>query len=279
MIFLLIMVPYKIEAGFVEIVNRNKNLFSDGVKVYSENLYIEAKNGVETSTYLELLDSVYVKYKKIKFNADRLFYYTPYKKLTASGNIKIWKKDTIRGDSLIFDRETETGTIISNLIYISDSIIIYGNSGTFRGDTIRIKGRPRFDSPGMVVDADSLIYLAEDSTFFFRSDVKFEGSEVKGRGGELQHFTNKNQSILFDSPYIFQERDSITGDRIEIDHECKTLRAINGIAINYTEEGRNKIVGETISVYYNEKSIDSVVVLQNARGRFLKYETGIKEPR
>lgn len=279
MIFLLIMTPYRIEAGFVEIINRNKTLFRNGVKVYSEDLYIEALRGSETSNYLELLDSVYVKSKETQIIANRLYYYTPYKKLFAKGDIKIWRKDTIKGDSLVYDRESDTGEMFGNLIYISDSIIIRGNSANFSRDIVRVKGRPRFNSPGMIILSDSIIYFTEDSTFLFLSNVQFEGSEIKGSSEILEHSTNKKHSTLFDSPYIFQELDSITGIRIDIDHRDKTLSALDGIAINYTEEGRNKVEGDTVKVYYNEKSIDSVVVLQGAQGRFIKDETGIEESR
>ena len=279
MIFFLIIVPYRIEAGYVEIVNRNKTIFRNGVKVYSEDLYIEALSGSETSSYLELLDSVYVKSNETQFNADILYYHTPYKKLFANGNIKIWRKDTIKGDSLIFDRENETVEMFGNLIYISDTIIVRGNSGNFTKDIIRVKGKSRFNSPRITILSDSIIYFTKDSTFLFLSNVQFEGSEIKGSSEILEHFINKKQSSLFDSPYIFQERDSITGIRIYIDHESKTLKSIEGVAINYTEEGRNKVIGDTVIVYYNENQIDSVIVLQNANGRFVKDETGIKESR
>lgn len=279
MILLLIMVPYRIEAGFVEIINRNKNLFKSGVTVYSENLYIEAKNGIETSTYLELFDSVYIKYKEINFTAERCFYYTPNEKLFARGDIKIWKNDTIKGDSLIFDRNKEIGTIIGNFIFISDSNTIKGRSGVFHKDTVKVGGSPRFISPRMIIDSDSIIYITEDSTFTFLSNVHFDGIDVNGSGGRLKHFVNKKYSMLSDSPYIFQERDSITGDVIEIDHKNKILNAYSGIAINYAEEGRNIVEGNTVKVYYNENSIDSVVVFQDAWGKFSKYETGIQESR
>jgi len=279
MILMLLMVPYEIEAGSVEIVNRNKNIFTDGVKVYSESLYIEADRGVETSTSLELFDNVYVISKKIHFKANRLLYHTPYKKLYAGGDIKIWRQDTLKGDSLIFEREKETGMMFRNLLYISDSITVKGNSGFFHKDTVIVKGKPRFNSPEMTVDSDSIIYYASDSTFIFLGSVFFEGSEVRGSGGKLEHSAQKKHSILSSSPYIFQKRDSITGERIDIYHNSKILNVFKGMTINYTEEGRNKVLGDTVKVYYNEKSIDSVLVLQNAWGEFVKSETGIKESR
>jgi lipopolysaccharide export system protein LptA len=276
MILLLIFIPYRIEAGYVEIINKNKTMFSDGVKVYSENLYIEALSGSESSDSLELYDNVYLKSKDTELKADKIIYYTPTKKLYAKGNIRIWKKDTIKGDSLIYYRDREYGEMFDNVKYISDSITVVGEFGSFTEDTIRIKGRPIFNSPKIKVISDSITYSIEDSCFLFQSNVQFEGSEIEGNGQLLEHYINKKHSILFDSPYIFQKQDSITGIKIEIDHQLKTLNALKGTAINYNEEGRNKVNGDTLIVYYNEESIDSVIVLKNSYGRFIKNETGIE---
>jgi hypothetical protein len=35
-------------------------------------------------------------------------------------------------------------------------------------------------------------------------------------------------------------------------------------------------MGDTLIVYYNEESIDSVIVLKNSYGRFIKNETKIE---
>jgi lipopolysaccharide export system protein LptA len=276
MILLLIFVPYRIEAGYVEILNKSKTIFSDGVKVYSEDLYIEALSGSETSDFLELFDNVYLKSKDTELTADKIIYYTPSKKLYAKGNIRIWKKDTIKGDSLIYYRDKEYGEMIGYITYISDSITVVGESGNFTEDTIRIKGRPVFNSPKIKVLSDSITYFMEDSCFLFHSNVQFEGSEIEGNGQLLKHYINKKHSILLDSPYIFQKQDSITGIKIEIDHQLKTLNALKGTAINYNKEGRNEVMGDTLIVYYNEESIDSVIVLKNSYGRFIKNETKIE---
>ena len=276
MILLLIFIPYRIEAGHVEILNRSKNIFSDGVKVYSEDLYIEALNGSESSDSLELFDNVYLKSKDTELKANKIIYHTPSKKLFARGDIRIWKKDTIKGDSLIYYRDKEYGEMIGYVKYISDSITVVGKSGNFTEDTIRIKGRPVFDSPKIKIISDSITYSIKDSCFLFLSNVQFEGSEIEGNAQLLEHYINKKHSILLNSPYIFQKQDSITGIKIEIDHHLNILNALKGTAINYNEDGRNKVMGDTLIVFYNENSIDSVIVFKNSCGRFIKNETGIE---
>ena len=278
MILLLLMVPYQIEAGYLEVINRNENIFRDGVKVYSEDLYIEGNNGIETSTYLKIEDSVYVKAKEIQVKADRIYYYPLYKKLYAGGNIIIWRNDTLKGDSLIYNRDTRSGRVLGNLRYIADSITVTGNNGFFNRDTIIVEGRPRFSSPSITVDADSLIYCMPDSIFLFLSNVLFEGSGISGGGERLQHQTREKISIILQSPYVLQKKDTIIGDRIDIDHTKNILDSYNGITINYTEKGRNIVKGDTIRVYYNKDSIDSVLVLYNAKGSYIEDETTIKEP-
>ncbi|MEA1912231.1 MAG: LptA/OstA family protein [candidate division WOR-3 bacterium] len=279
MILLILMVPYQIQSGTMEIVNRNKNIFKNGVKVYSKNLYIIAENGVETDSSLVLKDSIYVETKDFHFIANNLNYKTPYRILFASGNIKIWRKDTLKGDSLIFYRDSEFGKMFGRILYISDSITIQGESGDFHRDSIVLRGRPKFTSPRITVNSDSAVYFIKDSTYRFLSNVIFESSKISGNSGELKYLENKEKSILLDHPIIIQKRDTITGEKIEVNHKTKILNAFKGRAANYTESGKNVVSGDTVRVYYQEDSIDSVMVLKKSKGRFTENETGSKESR
>lgn len=270
MILLLLMVPYEIEAGNLEIIDRSKNIFNDGIKVFSENIYMEAKSGIETPEYLMLEDSVFVRTEDISMRAFRIKYFSDSRTLYAGRNIRLWRKDTLKGDSLVYFRNSESGNMYGKVRYISDSITVNGTSGYYSRDSIKIRGRPRFNSPSITVDSDSILYFSEDSIFVFLSDVKFQSGKIFGKGEELKHWSQENRSLISQSPYIFQRKDTISGDIINISHDSRMLNAIKGTTINYTEEGRNKVWGDTVRIYYGEKEIDSVYVLDNAEGQFRK---------
>ncbi len=272
MILLLIFVPYKIESGSMQIVNRDRNIFKNGVEVHSTNLFLRAESGVETQNYLLLEGNVYLESKDFHLTANKLKFHTPSKILYAIGKVKVWREDTITGDSLVFYKEKESGEMIGRFKYVSDSIIVKSNSGKFYRDSLKLRGKPTFTSPSMTVNSDFIKYFLKDSSFLFLSNVNFRGSAVSGKGEFLRHFIKSKKSTIAESPYIFQESDSITGDKIEIDHKNEVLEVYKGTAINNSENGRNVVSGDTLRIFYGEKSMDSVMVINNANGRFAKKE-------
>ncbi len=245
MILLLIFVPYKIEAGSMQILNRNKNIYKNGVEVRSTDLFLKAESGVETEDYILLEGGIYLKGRGLRLTSNKLKLHIPSKILYAIGNVRILRDDTIT---------------------------VTGNSGKFSRDLLEIRGKPKFASPLMNVKSDLIKYFVKDSSFLFLSNINFEGSGVSGKGGRLYHSIKSNKSTISESPYIFQNSDSIIGDKIEIDHEARILEAYKGMAINNTEEGRNTVSGDTLRVFYNENSTDSLIVKNNANGRFVKKE-------
>jgi lipopolysaccharide assembly outer membrane protein LptD (OstA) len=245
MILLLIFVPYQIEAGSMQIVDRNKNVFKDGVEIRSTDLFLKAESGVEMENYLVLEGSVYLQSKEFHLTTNKLKFHVPSEILYAMGKVRIVREDTI---------------------------IITGNSGKFSRSLMEIKGNPTFISPSMTVNSDVIKYSIKDSSFLFLSNVNFKGSEVSGKGGSLLHSIKSNKSTISESPYIFQETDSITGDKIEIDHSGGVLEVYKGTSINHTEDGRNVVSGDTLRIFYSENLMDSVIVMNNANGRFAKKE-------
>jgi lipopolysaccharide export system protein LptA len=245
MILLLIFVPYKIEAGSMQIVDRNKNIFKNGVEVRSPDLFLQAESGVETQNYLLLEGGIYLQSREFRLTADMLKFDTQSKILYAMGKVKIWLEDTI---------------------------LVTGNSGKFSRDLLEIEGNPTFTSPSMTVSSDLIKYSVKDSSLLFLSDVNFNGSGVSGKGESLHHSIKSNKSTISESPYIFQKMDSITGDKIVVDHNVRVLEVYNGTTINNTENGRNIVSGGTLRIFYSENSMDSVIVMSNANGRFVQKE-------
>jgi lipopolysaccharide export system protein LptA len=266
------MVPYEINSGSMEIIDRSKNLFKNGIEIRSEGLLITAKEAVQTDTSVILKRDVFVKSRKFSLSADYLNYKVPYKTLFGSGNIKIWKDDTLRGDSLIFYREKEEGKIIGNLVYTSDSVEIKGGSANFFEDSIIVRGKPKFKSNKIEVESDFTVYTLKDSTYKFLSDVYFKSSRISGSSGKLIYDSRKGVSTFFESPLILEESDSIKGKEIIVYHKKKTLETLSGQVITYTETGRNVVWGDTIWVYYNDENLDSVSVRGKSRGTFIKNE-------
>jgi lipopolysaccharide export system protein LptA len=272
MIFLFFMVPYEIRSGSMEIVDRSKNIFKEGVEVYSEGLKIKAQEAFQTDTSIVLKREVYVESKNFSLSADYLNYKIPYKVLFGSGNIKIWKDDTLRGDSLIFYREKEQGEVIGNLIYTGDSAEIKGQSAYFFEDSIIVSGKPKFKSHEIEIESDYTIYTLKDSTYKFLSDVYFESSKISGTSGKLIYDSRNEMSTFFEDPLIMEEKDSIKGEEIVVYHQKKMLKALDGQVITYSETGRNIVWGDTVLVYYNEEKLDSVSVKGKSRGTFIKNE-------
>lgn len=277
MIFLFFMVPYEIRSGTMEIVDRSKNVFKEGIEVSSEDLNIKAGEAVQTDTSIEFRDEVYLQSKKFSLSADFLNYKVPYKVLFGSGNIKIWRNDTLKGDSLIFYREKEEGKLLGNLIYVSDSIEIVGESADFSEDSVIVRGKPKFKSNRIEVKSDYTIYNLKDSTYKFLSDVSFESEQISGSSGKLIYDSKKDISTFLEIPLILEEKDSIKGDKIVVYHKEKTLEALNGQVVTYSETGRNIVWGDTVLVYYDEENLDSVTVRGKSRGTFIKNETDGRE--
>jgi lipopolysaccharide export system protein LptA len=245
MILLLIFVPYEIEAGSMQIVNKNKNIFKNGVEVRSTDLFLQAESGVETQDYLLLEGGIYLQSRGLRLTSNKLRFHIPSKILYAIGEVKILRDDTIT---------------------------VTGNYGKFSRDLLEIEGNPTFTSPLMTVKSDLIKYFVKDSSLLFLSNINFEGSGVSGKGEKLYHSIKSNKSTISESPYIFQNSDSITGDKIEIDHKVEVLKVYKGTVINNTEEGRNTVSGDTLRIFYSKNSMDSVIVINNANGKFAKKE-------
>ncbi|MEJ2568406.1 MAG: hypothetical protein P8Z50_05990 [candidate division WOR-3 bacterium] len=79
-------------------------------------------------------------------------------------------------------------------------------------------------------------------------------------------------SLLLDAPFILEDKDSIMGDSIIVEHKPKVMKSLNGKVITYSEDGRNIVLGDTIDIFYNKESIDSVFVRGKSRGSFVKNE-------
>ncbi len=272
MILLLLFVPYDIEAGSMQIVDRNKNIFRDGVQVRSTDLFLKAETGIEMRDYLLLEGGVYLQSGIFRLTSRKLKFHVPSKTLYAMGKVKIWDRDTIRGDSLIFYRERESGKMFGHLRYVSDTITVTGNYGKFSRDSLEVRGNPTFISPSMTVSSGLIKFSVKDSSFLFLSNVTFNGTGISGRAERLHHSIRTNRSTISESPYILQERDSITGDKIEVDHSLKVAEVYKGTSINHTEEGRNTVSGDTLRIFYSGNTMDSVVVISNANGIFAKKE-------
>lgn len=273
MILIFLLVPYEIYSGSMEIVDREKNIFKEGVEVRSEDFLITAKGAVQTDTSIILKDNVRVKSRNFSLSTDFLNYKIPQEIIFGSGNVKIWKKDTLSGDSLIFFREKEEGELLGNLIFTSDSIQIKGESADFCEDSVVIRGNPEFKSPEIKVVSNYTVYLTEDSTYKFLTNVNFEASNISGNSGKLIHNIKNDKSILLNDPLILNNKDSITGDEILIDHKTGIMESMNGKVITHTEDGRNIVWGDTIYIYYNEETVDSVLVKGKSRGNFAKNGT------
>jgi lipopolysaccharide export system protein LptA len=245
MILLLLFVPYDIEAGSMQIVDRDKNVFKDGVEIRSNDLFLKAEGGVEMQDYLVLEGNVFLKSKEFVLTTNKLKFHIPTEILYAIGKVKIVRDDTIT---------------------------VTGNFGKFSRELAEIKGNPTFTSPSMTANSELIKYFIKDSSFLFLSNVNFKGSGVSGEGGSLHHSIKSSKSTVSESPYIFQEMDSITGDKIEVDHKGGILEVYNGTSINHTEDGRNIVSGDTLRIFYSENLMDSVIVMSNGKGRFAKKE-------
>ena len=272
MILLLLMVPYEIYSGSMEIVDRNKQIFKDTVEVHAEDFHLIAEEALQTDTAVFFRGNVGVKTKNFSLMADRLNYKIPDGLIFGSGNIKIWREDTLKGDSMVFFRDKEEGELIGNLFFISDSVRIKGESGDFSEDSVIIRGNPRFESPQINVRSDYAIYVTKDSIYKFLSNVNFEASNIFGNCGKLIHNIENQTSLLLDAPFILEDRDSIMGDSILVEHKSKHMKSFNGKVITYSEDGKNIVWGDTINIFYNMESLDSVFVKGKSRGNFVKNE-------
>ncbi|MEO0292952.1 MAG: LptA/OstA family protein [candidate division WOR-3 bacterium] len=267
------MIPYKISSGTVEIIDRNQTIFKGGVEIYSDEIYIRAKEAFQTDTSLALIDSVFLKSKNFSMSSNVLNYKIPFKTIFGKGNIKIWREDTLKGDSLVFFKEEEKGILFGSLIYTSDTIEVKGERADFCKDSIIIKGKPEFKTPSITITADKTTYTLKDSTYKFISEVIFNHRDFYGRSGKLLYNINKNISTLINEPLIVKNKDSIMGEIITVDHKTNILRALYGKVATQTKEGKNIVWGDTINIYYNKETIDSVLVKGNPRGRFIKNDT------
>ena len=272
MILLLLFVPYEIEAGSMQIVDRNKNIFRDGVEVRSPNLFLKAETGIEMRDYLVMEGNVRLQSGTFRLKSRKLKYYVPSKTLYAMGRVEIWNRGNITGDSLIFYQRSESGKMFGNLRYVADTITVTGGYGKFSRDSLEVRGNPRFISPSMTVSSKLIKFAVKDSSFLFLSNVTFDGSGVSGKAERLQHSIKTNISTISESPYILQKTDSITGDKIEVDHRRKILEVYKGLSISNTAEGRNIVSGDTLKIFYSKNTMDSVIVVSNANGRFNKKE-------
>lgn len=266
------MIPYEIYSGSMEIIDRNKKIFKDTVEVHSEDFHLIAEEAIQTDTSVIFKGNVEVKTKNFSLVANYLNYKISTGVIFGSDNIKIWREDTLKGDSMIFFKDKEEGKLIGNMIFVSDSIKIKGESADFSKDSVIIRGKPEFASKEIKVKSDYTVYITKDSTYKFLSNVNFKTSNIFGNCGKLIYNIRDQTSLLLDAPFILEDKDSIMGDSIIVEHKPKVMKSLNGKVITYSEDGRNIVLGDTIDIFYNKESIDSVFVRGKSRGSFVKNE-------
>jgi len=260
--------------GKVKIVNPDYTINSDTLKYHTVSKIAYFYGPTEITS-----DSSYIYCERGWYNTE-----TDISQLNRNALVKN-KKQTVRGDSLYYEKHTGFGRAINNVEITDDenSIILRGNSGIYyeNADYARLTNRAVF----MQVNEHDTLYLHADTLL---SDLDTGGSKIikayygvrifrsnlQGKCDSLAYSFVDSVMRMYRAPVLWSEEQQLTADYIEIqtqNRQAKTMYLIGSSFITAMKDTIrfDQIKGKTMTCHFKNNQIFKVDV--NGNGQTVYY--------
>ena len=196
-------------------------------------------------------------------------------------------KQTIRGDSLYYEKNTGFGRAIDNveIVDTEQNILLRGNKGIYyeNDDYARMTERALFiqvnESDSLFLHADTLLSELDTSgTKLIKAyyGVRIYRNNMQGRCDSMSYSFADSVIRLYHEPVLWSEENQITADYIEIhtkNRQVKTMYLYNSAFIASQEDtiNFNQIRGKNMTCHFRNNELYRIDVSGN--GQTVYYPT------
>ncbi len=194
-------------------------------------------------------------------------------------------RQTIKGDSLYYEKNTGFGRAIENVEIIDNeqNIILHGNRGIYyeNDDYARLTERAQFiqvsEEDSLFLHADTLLSeldTAGSKVIKAYYGVRIYRSNLQGRCDSMAYSMADSVIRLYDEPILWSEENQITADYIEIhtrNRQVKTMYLYNSAFIVSREDTSyfNQIRGKNMTCHFANNELYRIDV--NGNGQTVYY--------
>lgn len=254
----------------VIVVNPDYTIYSDRMKYHTETKITYFFGPTEI-----ISDSTYIYCESGWYNTA-----TDISQLNRNAMVKN-PKQTVKGDSLYYEKKTGFGRAINNVEIIDESqdIILRGNRGIYyeNSDYARLTENAEF----IQITPDDSLYLHADTLLsdldtagnkIIRAyySVKIFKSNLQGRCDSMIYSTADSVIRLYTAPVLWSEENQISADYIELHTEkqkAKTMYLYNSSFIISMEDSSkyNQIKGKNMVCHFRNNEIYKIDVSGNGQ--------------
>ena len=179
---------------------------SGNIEFQKDSLTLTCENAIhyEKKGYAILTDSVKVRKNEVRINCDTLYFNSVIDRISSSGKPHIWTENySLISDSLVYFSKKDSGIAIGNA---------------------------QLSQNNQIIKADRLEYFKNKGTETFSyiaaGNVVIEDSISVSKAGKAYHNQKSEKTILEDGPSINNENNTITGEKIFLNHKNNELSEI-----------------------------------------------------
>jgi lipopolysaccharide transport protein LptA len=210
------------------------------------------------------------------------------KSLFTKGATIFSKKNTIRADSLLYDRNASIGRAFGHIRMIDsmEKVVIYGDKGIHyrNGNFTTISGFPLAKK---AMEGEDSLWLVADTFNYYSSDslrllAAFRGASImtldmKGVCDSLIYNVTDSVINMYYKPVLWTEENEISGEYIQIHLRKNQINQMdifdNGWIVQEEAPGHyNQIHGDTLYNYFVNNKLDNVLVYPNAKSIYYAKE-------
>ncbi|GBE29872.1 MAG TPA: hypothetical protein ENH10_04005 [Bacteroidetes bacterium] len=277
--------------GEVVQLEGNVKIVQDSMTIWCDQSRHRRAEGI-----LELYGDVVMIDPQRKLMADEVFYYESTRLSIARGNVIIERDSVVLNcEQGQYDEVNDIATFDRNVIGhdLRRDIIVTGDNGTFFTElqhTI-IPTNPvlvQMDSLGQEetrIVGEYMEYDALGGLAFVRDSVKISWRDVEGWGDELFYYPDSNRALLVGEPRILHFRDEVFGDSVWIYMNEETLDSVvvigNSIAYTASDSSefapRSTLRGRRIVLTFDDGAVNQMASFGQAVGVYHVFQDGIDQ--
>ena len=282
MILFVLLAPYTVEAGRMDIINGEIKEFSEGVKVKAGDFVLYGDKGKIHGDSAWIMGHLKILDKDRIITGKRGYYNKQDKIGYISLNVEMnYKSERLRCDSLIYNKKMNSVELIKNVKLAEDKSLISCETGiyNFQEKKMKFSGKPVFlnqTKDTLRVVADTILYSTQDSVFIFLWNVHIKSGKTSGNADKLKFYQKKNIAMLKGNPIIFTSTDTLGGDSIYLyssDTGIDSVLSIGSKTFSKGKDGLNRLESDIGKVVFAKDKPQDFYFEGNVKGIFVKNET------
>jgi lipopolysaccharide export system protein LptA len=258
----------------VVVVNPDYTIYSDRMKYQTKTKIAYFQGPTEI-----IADSSYIYCEKGWYNTA-----TDVSQLNQHALVRN-KKQTVRGDSLYYEKQTGFGRAVKN-VEITDSaqhIILRGNYGIYyeNDDYARLTDRAEFiqvsDNDSLYLHADTLLSEVDTTgTKYIKAfyGVRIYKSNLQGKCDSMSYSLADSVIRLYDEPVLWSDENQISAEYIEIRTERREAKTMylkqSSFIISQVDTSKyDQIKGKNMTCHFRKNELYRIDV--NGNGQTVYY--------